>query len=154
VPEAFRAHALREFERHAHAALDVIGGIRPLDAACEGGGDRLRVRTIFPFRSIDDDRLETAQRIYSELSREIRVATTGDLRSESSICKTYRVGQPVAVANGNKGTIGALRISAGSRIVTDAYDEIAGNSERRLQCSLNELSEALERVSYVAARLE
>jgi hypothetical protein len=153
VPDSFRKMALTAFGQAvegliaASPSLDLLPWQdRPIDAADE----ELAQRTIFSFtirqggglRSLSDCRT-----LYRALAGH---AASGDLSLAAQACL---IGQPVALGR-DPSPPAALRISAGARLVSQAWSSDAKAAERNLQHAIDDAGTAIANLEALLAETE
>jgi hypothetical protein len=142
VPDSFRKMALTAFGQAVEGLIAASPWLdllpwqdRPLDPADE----ELAQRTIFSFtirqggglRSLSDCRT-----LYRALAGH---AVSGDLSPAAQACL---IGQPVALGR-DPSPPAALRISAGARLVSEAWSSDAKTAERNLQRAIDDAGTAI-----------
>jgi hypothetical protein len=150
VPELFRRVALAEFAAAAVRHMARCAEINPLPEAeaCGAGDDNeeFAARTIFPFTVLRDGRaLSFAQA--RVLHRVLNMDATALGLGDPAAGPACHIGQPVAIGGGAGGTIGALRISADARVVSDSW---AGHGDI---VSTGTLVDRLDRIGTVFQKL-
>ncbi len=144
VPDDFRWSALSTFGKGVEQIIAASPSLRLLtpqqrfNELCIDD-EELAQRTIFPFVITRDDRvlsLEDCRKIYRALARDIqsRVASDACERDAEIAAKICLVGQPVALGCRAGRPVAALRICAGTRLVTETWSsnqEVAHENVRR-----------------------
>jgi hypothetical protein len=153
VPDSFRKAALTTFGQAVEGLIAASPSLellpwqeRPLDATDE----ELAQRTIFSFvirhggglRSLAECRT-----LYRALAGH---AVSDDLKPAVQACL---IGQPVALGR-DPSPPAALRISAGARLVSEAWSSDAKTAERNLQCAIDDASTAIANLETLLARLD
>jgi hypothetical protein len=160
VPELFRRLALAEFAaavpRHIarFPEFDLLPAQEPVFA--DADGDELAPRSIFPFTVRRDGRtLSLAQARLLHQALNMDLATVGLGRADGVASALCHIGQPVAVADGAGGTVGALRISADARLVSKSWVG-AGDlvSTGRLTRRIDQVATVLEKLRCLVSRLD
>jgi hypothetical protein len=153
VPDQFRQTALATFgaavERlvAASPSLDLLPWQRrPRDAADE----ELAQRTIFSFVVRDRDRLRTLEECRTLYRTLAGNAASGDLTPIDNPCL---IGQPVALGQGPS-PAAALRISAGARLVSEAWSSDAETAHRNLQRAIDQAGMAIANLEGLLAGLD
>jgi hypothetical protein len=149
VPSEFRRTALTMFGKEAERIISASPRLtllppQPRPGECGSDDEELSQRTIFPFvvrhgdgvLSLDDCRM-----LYRALAGG---AASDDAGSGDKPCL---IGQPVALGAVGTSSAAALRISAGGRLVSDAFSPDADVARDNLQ-------RAVGAVGTVVARLE
>ncbi|HEY1545766.1 MAG TPA: hypothetical protein VGG01_25470 [Xanthobacteraceae bacterium] len=150
VPELFRRLALAEFAAAAVRHLARYPELRLLtaEASCRAGedNDEFAARTIFPFTVVRDDcalTLAQARVLHQALNRDAAALGLADPVAATPC----HIGQPVAISGGVGGAIGALRISADARLVSESW---AGEGDL---VSTGRLTERLDGIGVVLEKL-
>jgi hypothetical protein len=126
VPELFRRLALAEFAaavpRHIlrFPELALLPELPCADV--DPYQDEFAARTIFPFTVMRDGRalsFEQTRRLHQALNMD--AAALGLSPANPITATPCHIGQPVALADGQGGTIGALRISVDARLVSESW---------------------------------
>ncbi len=162
VPELFRTVALAEFAaaavrtvaRFPEVALLTDDVDAPPDHALDGG--EFAARTIFPFTVTHAGRplsLAQARALHRALNLDLtRSSLSGSSDAAAALC---HIGQPVPVGDGTGGTIGALRISADARLISDSWAG-AGDlvSTGRLTRRLDQIATVFEKLRFLLPHLD
>ncbi|HVB39304.1 MAG TPA: hypothetical protein VNE83_00265 [Terriglobales bacterium] len=127
VPGADRAATLRGFAAAMHRALARRPYFHLLSTWPEDGGaalldDEMSVRTIFPFLVEHRGRylsVAACDRIYRAMSADLSLLPLAPPQRVIA-ARGCHIGQPVAVRHPRWGVVGALRIAASARTVSDA----------------------------------
>ena len=131
VPQSFREFALAQFAETVPQIIAAEPCLEPMalpeEEPAVPDNDEFGARTIFPFfirrRS---DRLSHAATsiLYRALNDDVAPLLPATLPPMLRLLAARRchIGQPVAVSDGTGGTFGALRISAGARVVSESWD--------------------------------
>jgi hypothetical protein len=153
VPELFRRLALAEFAAAAARTIARYPELRllpaPEDDGADDGQDEFAARTIFPFLVLRDRRplsLVEARALHQALNMDAAALGLADPLAATPC----HIGQPVAVADGAGGTVGALRISADARLVAESWAG-AGDlvSTGRLTARLDEIATVFEKLRFL-----
>jgi hypothetical protein len=155
VPELFRKVALAEFAAMAARQFARFPELQPLLAPASLGGhrehDEFAVRTIFPFAILRDGHALSfgeARMLHRALN--IDAVTLG--LADPAAAPLCHIGQPVGIA---EGTVGALRISADARLVSDSWggtgDLLATG---RLTGKLDQITTVFEKLRFLLANFE
>ncbi len=113
------------------------------------------VRTIIPFLVIGRDGrpldLDASRRLYGWLNADVREALPPGLGAAERFLASLRchVGQPAPVADGAGGIAGALRISAGARLVSGEPSHEGIDGEARLAREIADATACLEKLSLL-----
>ncbi len=128
VPEAFRILALSRFADAVPALLDECTFCRLVDPerAMSNGPHDQTIRTIYPLLVIEHGRplsFDRAREVYAALNTDLstelqRGAIHADRCDASTLC---HIGQPLLLKEQSGREVGALRLSADARLVTDAW---------------------------------
>jgi hypothetical protein len=159
VPELFRRLALAEFAaavpRHFARFPELVLLPEPpgIDVDVAGDREEFAARTIFPFTVMRDGRalaFDETLRLHRALNIDAR--TLGIDRIASTPC---HIGQPVAIADGAGHTIGALRISADARMVSESWAG-AGDlvSADRLTERIGQVASVLDKLRLLVSHLD
>jgi hypothetical protein len=164
VPTLFRKLALAEFAaampRHIARFSEVALMPEPLHApgdAVDADQDEFAVRTIFPFTVTHEGRalsFEQTRWLHKALNSD--AAVLGLPHADPIAATPCHIGQPVAIADGRGGTIGALRISADARLVSESWAGAgAGDlvSTRRLTERIGEVATVFEKLRLLMSHL-
>lgn len=127
VPAADRAATLRGFAASMQRALARRPQFHPLPAWPGAGGDvpldgEMSVCTIFPFQVEHRGRylsVAACDRIYQAMSADFSILPLAPPQ-RAIAARGCHIGQPVAVRHPRWGVVGALRIAASARTVSDA----------------------------------
>jgi hypothetical protein len=162
VPKAFREFALRQF---AEVVPRLIAGetsceALPLgDEAPDADNDEFAIRTIFPFLVRGNGRLlsqaQTAA-LYRALNDDVAALLPATLPPMQRLLAARRchIGQPVAVADGHRSVMGALRINAGARVVSDTWHDDALLAREALHGEFDQVRAILEKIRLLARYFE
>jgi len=132
VPMSFRELALNQFAETVPRLISAEPCLEPLsfDAAPEGDGadEEMGVRTIFPFFVRRNGRALSqveAAMLYRALNEDVAPLLPAQVPPMQRLLGARRchIGQPVALPDGQGGVNGALRISAGARVVSETWCE-------------------------------
>jgi selenocysteine lyase/cysteine desulfurase len=156
VPELFRRVALAEFAAAAARHLARYHGLQPLlePERCDVGedNDEFAARTIFPFIVVRDGRplsLADTRTLHQALNMDGSALDVTDPVAATPC----HLGQPVPIEDGAGGMIGALRISADARLVSDSW---AGGGDlmatERLLDQLGRIGTALEKLRFLLGK--
>jgi hypothetical protein len=130
VPDSFRAAALAQFADAVPQLIAAEPCLQPMplpNAAPETLDDEeFAARTIFPFFVRCKGALLShaqASVLYRALNDDVAPLLPASLPPMLRFLAARRchIGQPVAVPNGKGGSLGALRISAGARVVSESW---------------------------------
>ena len=153
VPDHFRLKALTTFGAAVEKLVAASPSLellpwqkRPLDAADE----ELAQRTIFSFvvRSGDGLRsLGECRTLYRALASNVASA---DLRPAANPCL---IGQPVALGR-DPSPPAALRISAGARLVSEAWSSDTETARRNLQRAIDQAGQAIANLEGLLADMD
>jgi hypothetical protein len=160
VPELFRRFALVEFAAAAarqiarHPELALLAELHASRADGDVEGDEFSARTILPFtvtragRPLD---LAQARVLHQALNRDGAALGLADPLAMTPC----HIGQPVALADGAGGSIGALRISADARLVSDSWAG-AGDlvSTARLTARIGQIATVFEKLRFLVSQLD
>ena len=155
VPELFRKVALAEFAAAAVRQFARFPELELLPAPAFLGvlreHDEFAPRTIFPFTVAREGRALSPGEA-RVLHRALNLDAAAFGLADPAAATACHVGQPVAIADG---TIGALRISADARLVSDSWSG-AGDllATRRLTKKLDQIAIVLEKLRFLLANFE
>ena len=131
VPAQYRNAALTQFTSAAHALIEGQDNLQLLPECPDAtwstaDNDELAVRTIFPFfirRDGDVMPVADCTIVYRALNRDLAaLLPAGASRAERVLAsQSCHIGQPVAVPQPSGAIAGALRISAGARILSETW---------------------------------
>jgi hypothetical protein len=151
VPDQFRMQALTMFGAAvekliaASPSLDLLPWQqRPLDAADE----ELAQRTIFSFVVRGGDRLRSLAEC-----RTLYRALAGNAGDERPVGNPCLIGQPVALGR-DPSPPAALRISAGARLVSEAWSADAETAQRNLQRAIGQAGVAIANLERLLADMD
>jgi len=163
VPKGFREFALRQF---AEVVPRLIAAERSCEAlrlgeepATDASDEEFAVRTIFPFFVRGNGRLLSqaqAAIIYRALNDDVAGLLPSTLPPMLRLLAARRchIGQPVAVADGPSRFVGALRISAGARVVSETWDQDALVARENLRAEFDQVRAILEKIRLLARYFE
>jgi hypothetical protein len=160
VPELFRKLALAEFgaavPRHIARFPELALLPEPPRTEVDREQDEFAARTIFPFTVAHDGRalsFEQTRLLHRALN--IETPSLGLPHASPVAATACHVGQPVAIADGQGGTIGALRISADARLVSESWAG-AGNlvSTQNLTARIGRIATVFEKLRFLVSHLD
>ncbi len=155
IPLSFRESALRQFSEIMPRLIAAESCFEPLalddPAPADGNDEEMAVRTIFPFfvkrngRALSQTQAVT---LYHALNDDVSPFLPAKLPPMQRLLATRRchIGQPVALPDGQGGMKGALRISAGARIVSESWREDLSAARERLRCEFDQVRAILEKI--------
>ncbi|HKT19725.1 MAG TPA: hypothetical protein VJR47_16870 [Stellaceae bacterium] len=155
VPLSFRELALRQFAEtvpQLMAAESCVEALPVADPVREEADDQeLGLRTIFPFFVMRNGRaLPQAQAatLYHALNDDMSPFLPAMLPPMQRLLAARRchIGQPVALPDGQGGLRGALRISAGARIVSESWGPDLTRARDRLRGEFDQVRAILEKI--------
>jgi hypothetical protein len=158
VPDSFRALALAQF---AEAVPQLIAAERCLEPmplpspAPEALDDEeFASRTIFPFFVRRKGALLSyaeASVLYRALNDDVAPLLPGSLPPMLRFLAARRchIGQPVAVPDGKGGSLGALRISAGARVVSESWRGDALAARENLRGEFDQVRAIVEKLALL-----
>ncbi len=162
VPGARKREVLERFTEGVRAAIDRCADTarvtapplrRPVLGDAKATWDDLQ--TIIPFLVLGPDRLPldfpSARRLYAWLNADVRDALPAGLGATERFLAGLRchVGQPAPVADGRGGIAGALRISAGARLVSGEPSHEGIDPEARLAREIADATACLDKLSLL-----
>jgi hypothetical protein len=142
VPESFRKIALSRFGRAIDGLIEASASLELLpwqERLLDSSDEELAQRTIFSFTIRIGGRLlslSECRALYRALAGH---AVSGDLKPVAQACL---IGQPVALGR-DSSPPAALRISAGARLVSEAWSSDAKTAERNLQSVIDDARTAI-----------
>jgi hypothetical protein len=155
VPASFRELALAQFAETVPRLIAAAPCLELLafDAAPESDGadEELGGRTIFPFFVKRNGRAlsqaETAM-LYRALNEDVAPLLPAQVPPMQRLLGARRchIGQPVALPDGQGGVRGALRISAGARIVSETWCEDLGIARENLRREFDQVRAIVEKL--------
>ena len=163
VPDVFRSLALTTFGqgvRQIIASSRSLQLLPPLETPQDVGVDdeELAQPTIFPFVIRHQGRtlsLDDCRKIHRALSRDARGAVAADEagRDHQIAAQLCLVGQPVALGESAAHAVAALRISAGARLVTEAWSPDEGGADVNVRRELGLVGAVVSKIEWLLAHL-
>jgi hypothetical protein len=159
VPDEFRRMALTTFGKGVERIIAASPSLRllpPQQRPGEAGADdeELAHRTIFPFVIRQDNRvrsLEDCRALYRALARG---ETSGASAEDREIAaKPCLIGQPVMLGCDERHPAAALRISAGARLISEAWSFDQDAARANLQRALDHVGIAVAKLEILLARM-
>jgi hypothetical protein len=155
VPEEFRRMALTTFGKGVERIIASSPSLRllpPQQRPGDTGADdeELAQRTIFSFVIRQGNgvlSLEGCRTLYRALARGAAGAASAD--DQYNAAKPCLIGQPVAL-----GAAAALRISAGARLVSEAWSSDEGAAHGNLQRALSDVGTAVAKLEGLLADMD
>src|SRR5579864_92920 len=163
VPKPFRQLALRQFSEAVPRLIASEASCEALnfDGELEGDSDdeEWGFRTIFPFFVRRSGRLMPQAQtttLYRALNDDVAALLPTTLPPMLRLLGARRchIGQPVAVADGPNRIVGALRISAGARVVSETWHQDALLARENLRAEFDQVRAILEKIRLVARYFE
>ena len=163
VPKPFRELAFRQFAEVVPRLIAAEGSCEALlvnDAPpADAEDEELAHRTIFPFFVRRNGRLLSqaqAAVVYRALNDDVAPLLPATLPPMQRLLGARRchIGQPVAVADGPSRTVGALRISAGARVVSETWNEDALVARENLRAEFDQVRAILEKIRLLTRYFE
>jgi hypothetical protein len=161
VPDEYRLLALTIFGKGVERIIASSPSLRllPPQQKPEDGrvdDEELAQTTIFPFVIRHDDRILSSadcRKIYRALARDASNAVSAnapgcDPEIAAKICL---VGQPVALGDFERHPIGALRICAGARLVTETWSSDEATARGKLQHELGRVGAIVSKIEWLVA---
>jgi hypothetical protein len=162
VPALRKRQILEQFTDAVAAAIDANPDLvrveaprlqRPALGDAQAGWDE--IQTIIPFLVLGQDRrpldLEGARRLYQWMNADVTAALPSYLPVAERFLAGLRchIGQPAPVADGDGGLAGALRISAGARLVSGepSHEGIEGSA--RVAREIGDAKACLDKLSML-----
>jgi hypothetical protein len=163
VPELFRNLAMTEFATSVPRMLAEHPMLAPLPepewldvAAAED--EEFGVQTIFPFLVVRQGQpltLAQARTLYAALNRDLSPIFKASSAATAVAAKVCHVGQPVGVGGAGSEDLGALRISAGARLMSDSWSSgHDGRSVEALRAKISDLRLVLEKIALIVSRMD
>jgi hypothetical protein len=163
VPKAFREFALRQFAEVVPRLVGAESSCEALllgnEAAADSDDEEFAERTIFPFFVRSKGRLmsqaETTT-LYRALNDDVAALLPTTLPPMQRLLAARRchIGQPVAVADGHNRVAGALRISAGARVVSETWRDDALLARENLRGEFDQVRAILEKIRLLTRYFE
>ena len=153
VPEQFRRMAFWQFSVFVRTRIARSPCLNyfPLQMgqAPANDDDEMSTRTIFPFtvcrgKILSYDECAILYRLLNEDASHLLPATATQ-RKRSVAAQRCHIGQPVRLPGGG----GALRVSAGSRVVSDSWSEDEEISIANLQCEFHQVDAVFEKIELL-----
>lgn len=162
VPLSFRELALRQFAEIVPQLIAAESRVEALpldDPAGEGDDEEMAVRTIFPFIVKRNGRaLSQAQAamLYHALNDDVSPLLPAKLPPMQRLLAARRchIGQPVALPDGQGGMKGALRISAGARVVSESWCEDLDAARAKLRREFDQVRAILEKIHLLVRHFD
>lgn len=159
TPASFRKLALAKFAEIVPLLVET-GGLRLLPAQAEASADgvddeEMASRTIFPFLLERDGKaLSVAQAaiVYRALNADVASLLPGSCApaEHALAARSCHIGQPVAVKLSSGAVTGALRISAGARIVSESWSAAGERAAlRNLWAEFDQVHVIIEKISLL-----
>jgi hypothetical protein len=155
VPQAFREFALAQFSEIVPRLLGAETYLEPMSfdrgIGDELGDDEMSVRTIFPFfvrRNGQALSYAQAVKLYRALNDDVSHFLPSSLPPMQRLlaARCCHIGQPVAVPDRRGGMAGALRISAGARVVSETWCDDMKAARENLRCEFDQVRAILEKI--------
>jgi hypothetical protein len=117
------------------------------------------VRTIFPFVvRRNGHQLTHAQsgKLYRALNEDVAALLPPTLPAMQRLlgARPCHIGQPVAVADGHGGSVGALRINAGARVVSETWRDDMLLARENLRREFDQVRAILEKTRLLVRHFE
>ena len=163
VPASFREFALAQFADVVPRLIAAEDCLHPLQfddrIADDGDDEELTARTIFPFFVRRNGRFlaqAEAVRIYRALNDDISSLLPATLPAMQRLLAARRchIGQPVAVPDGKGGNRGALRISAGARVVSETWHDDILVARENLRAEYDQIRAILEKIRLLVRHFD
>ncbi len=155
APKSFRELALTQFSEVVPRLIAAENCFEPMQfddmVLDESGDEEMAPRTIFPFFVRRNGRLlsqaETVK-LYHALNDDVTPLLPANLPPMQRLLAARRchIGQPVAVADGRGGIVGALRISAGARVVSESWRGEMRAARDNLRCEFDQVRAILAKL--------
>ncbi len=164
VPASFRELALAQFAEVVPRLIDREDCLQPLllekEMPDEIDDEEMAIRTIFPFfvRHGSGKLLTQSQtvKLYHALNDDVSPLLPATLPAMQRLLAARRchIGQPVGVADGRGNTVGALRIGAGARFVSEAWRGDAVSARENLRAEFDQVRAILEKIRLLVRHFE
>ncbi len=162
VPLSFRELALRQFAEIVPQFIAAESRVEALpldDPAGEGDDEEMAVRTIFPFIVKRNGRaLSQAQAatLYHALNDDVSPLLPAKLPPMQRLLAARRchIGQPVALPDGQGGMKGALRVSAGARVVSESWCEDLDAARAKLRREFDQVRAIFEKIHLLVRHFD
>jgi hypothetical protein len=161
VPDEYRLLALTIFGKGVERIIASSPSLRllPPQQKPEDGrvdDEELAQTTIFPFVIRHDDRILSSadcRKIYRALARDASNAVSANVPGcdPEIAAKICLVGQPVALGDFERHPIGALRICAGARLVTETWSSDEATARGKLQHELGRVGAIVSKIEWLVA---
>jgi hypothetical protein len=163
VPPLFRNVAMSEFAAAVprmladHACLEPLPQPAWFDDA-EADDEEFGQRSIFPFLVMRHGQpltLAQSRTLYAALNRDLSQivgTSSADMAIAAKIC---HVGQPVGIRGAGAHALGAIRVSAGARLISQSWSSgHDGSSVDALRSKIAELRLVFEKIELIVSRLD
>jgi hypothetical protein len=163
VPGSFREFALAQFADVVPRLIAAETCLQPLlfdgEIADDGDDEEMTSRTIFPFFVRRNDRALShveATRLYRALNDDITSLLPATLPSMQRLlaARSCHIGQPVAIADGKGGALGALRISAGARVVSETWRDDMLAARENLRGEFDQIRAIVEKIRLLVRHFD
>jgi len=163
VPQPFRNLALAQFAEIVPRLIAAEGCCEALplgdDASGDADDEELAVRTIFPFVvRRNGHRLTHAQsgKLYRALNEDVAALLPPTLPAMQRLLggRPCHIGQPVAISDGHGGSVGALRINAGARVVSETWRDDMLLARENLRREFDQVRAILEKTRLLVRYFE
>jgi hypothetical protein len=163
VPPLFRNVAMAEFASAVPRMLADHACLQPLPQPAwfdnaEADDEEFGSRSIFPFLVMRHGRpltLAQSRALYAALNRDLSPivgTSTADMAIAARIC---HVGQPVGIAGAASHALGAIRVSAGARLISQSWSSgHDGSSVDALRSKIAELRLVFEKIELIVSRMD
>jgi len=155
VPLSFREFALAQFAEVVPRLLAAENFLQPLSFDAELGDDvddeEMSARTIFPFFARRNGQAlsqSQASMLYRALNDDVSRFFPSSLPPMQRLlsARYCHIGQPVAVADRHGVAAGALRISAGARVVSETWSGDMRLARENLRAEFDQVHAILEKI--------
>lgn len=159
VPEAPRRDMLDRFAGFVRSRISGSRCLRLLPARSEPVSEldsEFPPETIFPFtlhRHESELTRDDCTRVYRLLNEDVsdRLSDTALPRQRAIAARPCHIGQPVALRQANGSETGALRVSAGARIVSDNWSPDEDCRQRNFASELKQISTVFDKIELLIA---
>lgn len=155
VPSSFREFALAQFADVVPRLIAAEPSLQPLlfdaELADDAEDEEMTAHTIFPFFVRRNGRILShaqATQLYRALNDDIAPLLPANLPPMQRLLASRRchIGQPVAVPDGRGGIAGALRISAGARVVSETWCDDMLVARENLRGEFDQIRAIVEKI--------
>jgi hypothetical protein len=165
IPVGYRALALQRFASTVQRLIAERPNLQLLPACEKAGTDRLddeemTARTIFPFFVRRQGKLlsfEACGKLYRALNCDVShlLPSSATVQQQQIAAQICHIGQPVSVIDPPGTLVGTLRISAGSRVVSETWRAAGeGASLRKLEREFAQIRTILDKIDLLVENFD